>query len=945
MNSFLKNTALDLLNSGQSLKDMIIVLPNRRAGLFFTQHLGTLIDSPSWMPEIKTIEEVFYNHAGERPTDDLSLIFELYQVYKTLQPEPEDFDRFYFWGELILKDFNDLDQFLADAKWVYSNLADIKEYETDLSFLSDEQVDLISRFWKSFKKQSDVERAKFLKFWQILEQLYIQFQANLTTTGMSYSGRIYRAVAEKLNEIQKPKKRVYFLGFNAFTLAEEMLIKHYVKEFGAKIYWDLDAYYLDDKRQEAGLFFRDYRKDPVLGPTFSEAIPNRIRDKAALIKTYSIPLKINQANLVSKIAASIPSNERLEETVIILPDEQLLFPVLHSLPESIQKLNVTMGYPIRNAPIFSFLDAVLDLQRYLRVKEEGVFFYHKPITDLLSFSYLKEVDEAFVKDILKDIKGKNLVEVNAEELAKGGELFRLIFRKVESAELFAYLGELMQFLAQSLENDAVQRSYLFQAFKQLTRIRDVFEKNAPGNVRADFYLKLFRQLFREIKLPFEGEPLEGLQIMGVLESRNLDFRRVIICDVNEGSFPPGGGINSMIPFNLRRAFSLPVQEQNDAIYAYTFYRLLHQAEEVHLIYTTASDQGKAGEMSRFIQQMQVEIGVEPPAAVLVPVDLTPGKAITIQKTPEILTSLKRYIFTNSDPDRQISFSASALNSYLDCRLRFYFRYVAGLKEKEEVVTEIDASTFGSMLHKAIELLYKPDEGKPSRLIDTHTIERLKVSIPTAVDSAIVDFYQAESIEKLTLSGQLQIARAIMIKYIKAILKYDQANGDFKVLNLERKYLAGIPVNTQEGLQNIALGGFIDRVDEKDGVIRLIDYKTGKDNKKVTTIESFFDRDDKKRNKAAMQTMLYAKLFQAENPSMSKALKPGIFNIKEIYDPNFNPFLMMEKEEIQDYREFAEFFEGGLSELIGEIYNPEIPFDQTEDVKKCEYCPYKEICGR
>lgn len=945
MNSFLKDTAKDLLNSGQALNEMVIVLPNRRAGLFFTQHLGSLIDSPTWMPEVKTIEEVFYGLAGERPTDDLSLIFELYQVYGTLQNDPEDFDRFYFWGELILKDFNDLDQFLADAKWVYSNLADIKAFETDLSFLSEDQVALISKFWKSFESQSPVEREKFLRFWQILDQLYVQFQANLTTTGMSYSGRIYRSVAEKLNEIQKPRKRYYFLGFNAFTLAEEKLIKHYVKEFGAKIYWDLDAYYLNDTRQEAGLFFREYRKDKVLGPTFPEIIPDRIREKAGLVKTYSIPLKINQANLVSKIAETIPIDERLEETVIILPDEQLLFPVLHSLPESIQKLNVTMGYPIRNAPIFSFLDAVLDLQRYLRVKDEGIFFYHKPITDLLSFSYLKEAEGDFVRKILIDIKSKNLVEVDAKDLIVGGELFRLIFRKVEASELFLYLGELMQFLAKSLENDAIQRSYLFQAYKQLTRIQDVFAKNAPGNVRADFYLKLFRQLFREIKLPFEGEPLEGLQIMGVLESRNLDFKRVIICDVNEGSFPPGGGINSMIPFNLRRAFRLPVQEQNDAIYAYTFYRLLHQADEVHLIYTTASDQGKAGEMSRFIQQMQVEMGTEGSSAVLVPVDLTPGKAITIEKTPEILNSLKRYIRNNPKPEDQISFSASALNSYLDCRLRFYFRYVAGLKEKEEVVTEIDASTFGSMLHKAIELLYKPEGEKDFRLIDTHAIERLKEVIPTAVDNAIVDFYKADSIEKLTLSGQLQIARAIMIKYIKAILKYDQANGDFKVLNLEDKYLAGIPVMTAEGLQTIAIGGYIDRVDEKDGVIRLIDYKTGKDNKKVTTIDSFFDRDDKKRNKAAMQTMLYAKLFQSENPTVRKPLKPGIFNIKEIYDPNFNPFLIMDKEEIQDYRDFEEAFEAGLSGLIGDIYDPEIPFDQTEDEKKCEYCAYKEICGR
>lgn len=945
MNSFLKNTAAELLASGRNMEDLVVVLPNRRAGLFFTQHLGSLIEKPTWMPEVKTIELVFYELAGQSPADDLTLIFELYRVYESLQAEAEDFDRFYFWGELILKDFNDMDQFMADAKLVYRNLADIKELESDLSYLSPEQVELISQFWKSFSQQRIEEKEKFLRFWQILEQLYTQFQANLEVSGLAYTGKIYRQVVEQLSEVPKPNKHYIFLGFNAFTLTEEKLIKHFIKDFGAEVYWDVDQYYLDDKRQEAGLFFREYQKDKVLGPTFPEVIPDRIRHKSDKIKSYSIPLKTNQANLVGKILESLSPDEALEETVVILPDEQLLFPALHAVPEGINQLNVTMGYPIRNAPIFTFLDAILDLQRYVKEKEGKVSFYHKPVADLLSFPYWQANDEDFVSKLLMEIKKTNIVDVSQERLVQGGEMFERIFRKVSAESLFEYLGEIMQSLATDLDEDPIQRSYLYQAFKQLTRIREIFKSNSPRKVMADFYLKLFRQIFREIKLPFEGEPLAGLQFMGVLESRNLDFRRVIICDVNEGSFPPGGGINSMIPFNLRRAFGLPVQEQNDAIYAYTFYRLLHQAEEVHLIYTTASDQGKAGEMSRFMQQMQVELGVAKPEPVLVPVDLTRSKEIRLEKTPEVLYRLSAYFKQNPEESFQSQFSASALNSYLDCRLRFYFRYIAGLKEKEEVITEIDPMTFGTMLHKAIELLYKVDPETGYLDVTPQAIDRLKLAIPEAVDAAIADFYQIEKLDETNLSGQLLIARSIFRKYLKAILAYDQQNGDFRVLTLEGEYKSGLTIETAQGAKEVRLGGYIDRVDQKDGAIRLIDYKTGKDDKKVESIQSLFDREDKKRNKAAMQTMLYAFFYQYANPTIRIPLKPAIFNVKEIYDPNFSPFLMMEKEEIQDYLQIRAEFENGLRGLLEEIFDPEVPFDQTEDEEKCRFCAYKEICDR
>ena len=687
MQSFLRNTAATILQDYPELQNLAVVLPNRRAGLFFTQHLASLIDQPTWLPEIITIEDIFYQYAGQRPADDLTLIFELYKVYQTLHPEPETFDRFYFWGEMILKDFNDVDQFMAEAKKLYLYLYEIKELESDLSFLSDQQIALIRQFWDSFKNQGKGHQEKFLKFWQVLSALYEAFQASLKVSGLGYSGMLYRKVAENLEAIPRPEKQFVFIGFNAFTTTEEKLIKYFISEFNARIFWDIDTYYLEDKSQEAGLFFRDYQKDKIFGSTFPEIIPEQIQSNKAKIQTYATPLKINQANLVGAILEKVESNENWEETVIILPDEQLLFPVLHALPGNIDKVNVTMGYPIKNAPVYAFLEAVLEMQRFIKTEDGNVLFYHQPVRNLLSSIYLQSINPTFVQGILKEMKGQNQIHISQNRLHEGGVFFELVFRQLSSEQLFPYLSTLIEELAKRLGEEPLQRSYLYQCFKQLNRLRDIFEKEDSLSVDREFFIRLFRQVFREVKLPFEGEPLQGLQIMGVLESRNLDFKRVIICNMNESSFPPAGSLNSMIPFNIRRAFGLPVQEQNDAIYAYTFYRLLHSAEEVHMIYTTASDQGKAGEKSRYIHQMSVEMGLPlGEEVVYVPVDLKETGEITIEKDAEVMQLLQKYV-VKEDGTSLSAFSPSALSIYLDCKLKFYLRYLAGIKEKEEVKEE------------------------------------------------------------------------------------------------------------------------------------------------------------------------------------------------------------------------------------------------------------------
>ncbi|AGA80257.1 PD-(D/E)XK nuclease family protein [Echinicola vietnamensis] len=957
MESFLKDTASDLLQRHDDLSKVAVVLPNRRAGLFFIQYLGKLIDKPQWMPSVLTVEELFYKFAHNQPADQLTLIFELYRVYRDLQPDAESFDRFYFWGEMILKDFNDIDQFMVDPAKLYKLVAEIKEIETDLSYLTESQIALVKQFWKSFEREGRIgengHKDKFIRYWQLLWPLYQQFKSVLEASGYAYSGMLYRQVVERMDQLEHPNVHYAFVGFNAFTGTEERLIKHFVKEFEATVYWDLDAFYLNDPQQEAGLFFREYQKDPVLGPTFPEKLPDRIQQVQAKTNVYQTPLKINQANLIGKVLEGLGEDEVPEETVVILPDEQLLFPVMNQLPEQVDKVNVTMGYPIRNAPVYAFLEAVLELQRYVKVENGTVTFYHQAVKELLATSYLKAEKEQFADALLENIQRKNQVYIPQSALQAGGELYELIFQKLETSGLFAYLERLMLLLAERLEGDQLQRSYLYQCHKQLTRLKEIFSKQESITITLEFFIRLFRQVFREVRLPFEGEPLAGLQVMGVLESRNLDFKRVIIANMNEGSFPPSGGLNSLIPFNIRKAFGLPVQEQNDAIYAYTFYRLLHRAEEVHMIYSTASDQGKVGEMSRYIRQMTMEMNRDiPEEVVFVPVDVHPDEPITIKKTDEIMALLGKYL-VKEDGNSVTAFSPSALSIWLDCRLKFYFRYLANITEKDQVEEEVSPAVFGNLAHYSLEYLYKGFmERKKRRVVTEGDFEQLHKFIGPAIEKAIRDFYHLEEEADTRLSGQLAIVRDVLQKYIEALLKWDQQGAPFELVSLEKdvSYRTAIPVAANGEEYAVALKGIIDRVDKQDGVVRLIDYKSGQDTKDFPSIPSLFDREDTKRNKAAMQTLIYGLLYQAKFPENKTPLKPAIINLKEIFNDDFNPYLQVKerggkKEELDNYLDFQEQFEEGLKGMLSEIFDESIPFDQTEDLKKCQYCPFKDICGR
>lgn len=958
MEGFLKRTAAELLQRGVDVKNIQVVLPNRRAGLFFTKYLGQLVSRPTYMPKVITIEDFFYDVIGKRPADKLSLIYELYKVFKSLSGSNEAFDRFYFWGEMILKDFNDLDQFLVSPEKLFVNLKEQKILESDWSFLSSDQIELIQAFWASFESRDRFHQEKFLRFWDVLFPLYQGFNSSLQTLGLAYGGSIYREVVENLDNVPPSDMKTFFVGFNAFTGAEEKLIKHYVKNFGAEIYWDIDQYYLNASSQEAGMFFRDYKKDKILGPTFPEITPNKIVEKERQVKTYAVPLKINQANMVGAILEAIPQKgENWEETVVILPDEQLLFPVLNLLPDNVNKVNVTMGYPVKHTPIFTFLEAVVDLQRYSKIVNEELMFYYKPVKELLSTVYLYDHAPEFSQHLIDEFSKNNTLYVSSKVLKEGGPLFAQVFQPMTTANLMDNMLGLIKMLADPLEENSMERTYLFQCFKQMNRLKVIVDKEIKEEVNIAFLLRIFKQVFGEIKLPFKGEPLQGLQLMGVLESRNLDFKRVIICNMNEGSFPPSNSMNSMIPFNLRKAFGMPIQEQNDAIYAYTFYRLLHEAQEVHLLYTTAGEQGKVNEKSRYIHQLQIEMnqdGVQKEDTIThIPVNLSPTRAIVIEKDKSIMDHLRKYTKSLNGGWEPVSFSPSALNVWLDCRLKFYLSYIAGIDVPEEVQEEVDPAIFGNLVHKSLENLYMGYiERKKRKVLQVSDIEELKDFVYPAVMKAIMEQYFLKEEENPQLTGQLVIARDVLQKYLQGVLLKDKLSAPFEIISLEagKKYRAFVPIHSNGEELTVALGGIIDRVDRIGDTVRLIDYKSGQDKKTFKSVESLFDRDSSDRNKAAMQTFFYGLLYEANFPDNQYFLKPALFNLRDIFKDDFNPYLQENYEyrkynEVNDYAAYREAYVSSLKSTLEEIFDQSQVFDQTIDLKKCEYCPYAEICSR
>lgn len=963
MKSFLQEVAAAIYQTHRnSLENVTLIFPNRRAALYFRKHLAGLLDKPAFSPGLLTIEDFIGTFSKLRVPEKLQLIYKLYKVYQQVVPESagETFDQFYFWGEMLLKDFDEIDKYMVDASLMFRDLSKQKELDTEFDFLTDEQREFLRSFWSHFDEKTSINKKRFLETWQSLPTVYQTFTDTLATEGLAYEGMLHRIVSSNIkdlsgNSVYDRQQRLIFAGFNALTKAEEGILTYFVEHRDAVVYWDVDNYYFHNQVQEAGKFFREYSDHRVLGKTFPSDIPsNFIRLKQASL--YAAAQPVGQAKAMAQILAEkLQSGYVPEETLVVLPDEKLLTAVLHGIAGKVEKLNVTMGFPLASTPTHNLIELLIELQQHRR----DDFFSHHQVLGLLGHPYVVAADPAVSQTKRKKILQDNWVHVPQSFLATHIELHRKIFIAPQVSEgrtyayaVTAYLKSVVVEIGALNGLSDIDREYCFHFLQILNRMEEVFSdapiagdetRSARAVERAELksFLRLFRQISRSEKIPFSGEPLRGLQVMGVLETRNLDFKNVFILSLNEGSFPSFSSGGSYVPYNIRQAYGMPTVENQDAMYAYLFYRVLQRAENVHLFYNSETDDLGQGEMSRYLQQLVYESGITFDKHVLHNdlQPLSPGP-LSVAKDDRVFNALAQYCLGAQDLK---PLTPTALNDYLECRLKFYFKYVAKIREPREVEEDLDARVLGNFLHMVMEYFYQEIlDAKGVPTIEAADFIDYEKRIAKLIDRAFVKNYGLDPDRPVTYEGQRLVVREIIKRFVDRIIEIDKGYVPFSIEAIERKDIS-LHVNVDKAV--VVLGGTIDRADRKSDVIRVIDYKTGKDDMSFADVPSLFLRE-KKRNKAAFQTFMYTLLFeQTLQGSERVRLVPGLFNRINIFNDDFRFGLIQGKSYLEDASPLLPEFRERIAGLVTEIFDPTLEFDQTPDTDACKICSYSHICYR
>ena len=937
---------------------LAFVFPNRRTGLFFQKYLSEVADTPLFSPTILTINDLFIQLSGKQSADRISMLFILYDIYIRQSGSTETFDEFLYWGEMLLNDFDDIDKYMANARMLFSNVTDLREIENDFDFLSDEQIAAIRSFWSSFYPRGDTpNQQQFLAVWQVLYDLYEEFRATLAAEGKGYEGMIFREVVESMERGESPDlpyEQIVFVGLNALSVSEERFLAQLQKREIADFYWDYVSDKVTDPDNKASYFVsRNLKSFPS-----SMKLPPEEKVKTE-IEVIGIPSGIGQAKHVYTLLsdwckeAEMSSEEALR-TAVILPDEHLLIPVLNAIPEQIRRINVTMGYPLAGTPVASLIEYILALQKNVRYIDRNPLFYFRDVLPVLNHRYILSTSPEIISSLVKEITENNKIYISHTELEKT-PLLEILFTPVTGVEAFSdylikvleELNKVMSALSDEEEEDAPQRTndleqeFIFHYFTTVNRMKEVM-KDARIEMKIDTFFRLLKRVTDTITIPFHGEPLSGLQIMGVLETRALDFDRLIILSMNEGIFPQRKAANSFIPYNLRRGFGLPTYEHQDSVWAYHFYRLIERASHVSLLYDTRSNGLQTGEVSRFVHQLHYHYEV-PMRDKLVVYNVSSSKTppLAVPKREDIMRRLDAYRKGGSK-----AISASAINTYLDCPLKFYFSVVEGIREEEEVSETIESDVFGSILHKVMEELYKPFQGKMVTVDLLKAIRKDTALLTGAIARAFAsEFFKTEVVRSLT--GQNYLIGEMIRKYVEKILERDGKLTPFVYIESERKINGLISLSDHS---EIRLKGFIDRVDEVLDAILIIDYKSGSGTTTFSSIESLFNKEEKDRAKAVMQVFMYCWMYAHFTENKGKTIQPGIYYVRSLFSDPFDPSVYHriergKSEKVEDFSGYAQAFEEGLRGCLDEIFNPEIPFTQTPTGKACSYCPFKGICGK
>ncbi|MEG0806962.1 MAG: PD-(D/E)XK nuclease family protein [Alistipes sp.] len=946
MKSFLSEVAEDLYGRyGEQLAERSVLFASRRARLFFVDALTQIAGRPMWQPEWVTIDDLMTEISGLYVADRVRLITELYKVYSQFHPEP--FDKFYFWGEMLLTDFDTIDKYLIDADMLFRNISEIKELEADISYLTPAQLQILN-FWKTIGTENDLskEKRQFLEIWKTLGAVYRQFRERLTTLGLAYNGMVQRAAVERIRGGEfhfSTPRRFAVVGFNALSECEKQLFKFLSTAAETDFYWDYDTYYKDNAEQESGMFVRsNVAQFPPRAELSHDGMLCAKELTSVAAASNALQCKY-VAVILSELARRAPLDK---QTAVVLTDENLLMPLLYALPANIGRVNVTMGYPLRQSLAYTFVERLVELQNHRRTKDDGAAFYHVDVVGLLAHPYVAECDATLTRTMQEEIIRERRTTIAASWLCRN-ELLSQIFAAAASwHELSDYLLAVVSVVARQPYTgvDARQRiEFLAVIADQITKLRNSLDA-CDVELTPEVYTSLLRRHLQTLRIPFKGEPLEGIQIMGILETRNLDFRNVIILSMNDDNFPGNHVAQaSFVPYNLRAAYGLPTPEHHEGVYAYYFYRLIQRAETVHMLYCSHADDKSTGEPSRYIYQLdyesnfkvhKIEVGVD--------VNLAQTAPIEVAKDGDVMRRLAQFV----DPESPATLSPTAFFRYVACPLRFYFYSVARLKTDDEISEEVDAPMFGTILHAAVQKIYTAILGaqKPGELLRA-LIRSGKVE--AAVEEAINENYlQNKNASIADYSGDLLLVKDIVTRYLRGgVMPHDAAHDDFIVTGLEEAISCPFEFTACGETHKMKFAGKADRIDTlSDGALRVVDYKTGAPALDFYGVENLFHGEGNQRLSNVLQTLLYAMMLYH---TRGGDVEPALYYVRTMNRADYSPQLIDRETKTTGVRYacYAEQFEELLATTLAELYDPAVAFRQCDDEDTCRYCDFKLICKR
>ena len=956
--TFLEYVAEDMLAKwGTDMSRIVVVFPNKRAALFMNEYMARMAGKPMWSPAYTTISELFGKHSEYVVGDSIKLVCDLHKSFVKCTGIDETLDHFYGWGQLLLTDFDDIDKNMADADKIFCNLKDIHELD-DLSYLTDEQRELLKRFFANFSHDQETElKKRFLSLWSHFGDIYHDYNQRLRNQGIGYEGAIYREVATR-KDIEFEYDTYIFVGFNLLQKVEQELFANLKKAGKAHFYWDFDTYYMPRNNSAytnaAGKYIAMYLED---FPNELDVCSADIYQNMRRPKDVSFVMASTE-NIQARYASQWLREEGRclagRKTAVVMCDEAILAPIIQSLPPEADKVNITSGFPLGMTPIASFVSLLLDTYTS-GIAGKGTCYRAQYASKLLRHAYTRYISDK-ANDVYATIKEQHLVYPDHATLTMNGEdqglalLFKTI--NIGNVHLLHHVETIIKLIGVNAKDteDAFLQESVFRMYTIINRLEQL-AANGDMDVDINTLRRLIKQLIAAATIPFHGEPVVGIQIMGVLETRNLDFKHLLLLSCNEGNMPKGVNDSSFIPYAIRKAHGLTTIDNKVAISSYYFHRLLQRAEDITIVYNNTTDNGHTGEMSRFMLQMMVD-GQQKIKHYNLLADNSPiaHKPKSVSKAGSIKEKL----------DGMKSLSPSAINRYIKCPLMFFYQYVASIKEPDCEDDVVDNRMFGNIFHKSAQLIYDDIMSHNNGRIEKASIQKYlntKGLLESIVDRAFNEelFKVKNSMRSPYYNGLHLINRKVLIEYLRQLLHSDQRTAPFEMLALEDAVYTQIAFETEDNnVRKIRIGGIIDRLDRvtdaRTGVstIRVVDYKTGiQATRKIKEIEEIFSdmNISQKHSDYYLQAILYSLIVDNSTKynKQKDCVSPALLFVKQASKENYDPVLEIDSQKIANVREYKVEFEQHLKEVLHDIFNTNLPFTPTTDNTRCDKCAYRRIC--